>query len=674
MAQYQFFISTDLQFLDYTKGRPVLYSEVKEIEPDNSYIIYKYSNSDNLNYRDESPLNIYTFFFGEYFTGASENDRKAASSNSNPFLSPTSRDLERGLLLSKEVHNASGTLLTNTVNTYNSDPNRFNSYVRSFNNYLLQPNLGAVTAIEYYFQAYKIYTYFPYLAQRVEYTYDQQNPLATPVTKTTNYTYDPVTMLLTQKTTTDSRGGVISDTYKHPTDFSGTAIYNTMVSNNMLAPVVETDEQVGGALTKKSFTNFQSWTASSATIIAPVSMQQQVLTNPTETLMEFNSYDGYGNVKEEQKPGDARHAYIWDYQSDYPVAQAVNASASDIAYTSFEADGTGNWQGVNVSAIQYPNATSPPTGRNYYNLVTGNTISSATLNSQVQYLVSYWSNNGQCTVSNTQSVKVVSTINGWTYYEHLIATGATSVAISFSGTCGIDELRLYPANALMTTYTYSPLVGMTSKCDPSGRITYYAYDGVNRLKTIRDQNGNIIKEICYSVGGLPDNCSETVSYNDPQSGTYYSHSCQPYYVAQPYVYAVKSRSYFSLISPADANQQAMNDVTANGQNMANQYGACSPPPMLNITYYNYSTAAATLRLTNTVTNAVYSFSLNANQTASMATAGQIPAGSYNVTLMRNRGSQTGTVEFDGYIQTNVSTLTLTGISITAENDPMAIVN
>jgi YD repeat-containing protein len=54
-----------------------------------------------------------------------------------------------------------------------------------------------------------------------------------------------------------------------------------------------------------------------------------------------------------------------------------------------------------------------------------------------------------------------------------------------------------PANALVTTYTYAPLIGITSQTDPNGRTTYYEYDAFNRLKRIKDHDGNTVKVMDY---------------------------------------------------------------------------------------------------------------------------------------------------------------------------------
>jgi YD repeat-containing protein len=52
-------------------------------------------------------------------------------------------------------------------------------------------------------------------------------------------------------------------------------------------------------------------------------------------------------------------------------------------------------------------------------------------------------------------------------------------------------------NAQVTTYTYKPLVGMTSATEPNGVITHYDYDDFGRLWRIRDDSGRILKTYEY---------------------------------------------------------------------------------------------------------------------------------------------------------------------------------
>jgi len=64
--------------------------------------------------------------------------------------------------------------------------------------------------------------------------------------------------------------------------------------------------------------------------------------------ISFNQYDSYDNVLEQQKAGDMKQSYIWDYKSSLPIAEATNASVTDIAATSFESDGTGGFSYIGV--------------------------------------------------------------------------------------------------------------------------------------------------------------------------------------------------------------------------------------------------------------------------------------------------------------------------------------
>ncbi len=70
------------------------------------------------------------------------------------------------------------------------------------------------------------------------------------------------------------------------------------------------------------------------------------------------------------------------------------------------------------------------------------------------------------------------------------------------GTGGLSEaqknsLRSGLPNAMVTTYTYTPLVGMTSSTDPKGVTTWYEYDNFGRLKCIKDDDQKILKQFDY---------------------------------------------------------------------------------------------------------------------------------------------------------------------------------
>lgn len=60
----------------------------------------------------------------------------------------------------------------------------------------------------------------------------------------------------------------------------------------------------------------------------------------------------------------------------------------------------------------------------------------------------------------------------------------------------------------VSTYTYRPLVGVTSETDPAGRTIYYEYDAFNRLKQQKDEQGNILKIYCYNYAGQPVDCNQ----------------------------------------------------------------------------------------------------------------------------------------------------------------------
>jgi len=53
------------------------------------------------------------------------------------------------------------------------------------------------------------------------------------------------------------------------------------------------------------------------------------------------------------------------------------------------------------------------------------------------------------------------------------------------------------SKAMVTNYTYKPLVGMTSKSDARGVTEYYQYDGMQRLKAVLDQFKDVTRAMDY---------------------------------------------------------------------------------------------------------------------------------------------------------------------------------
>ncbi len=214
-----------------------------------------------------------------------------------------------------------------------------------------------------------------------------------------------------------------------------------------------------------------------------------------EAIIKFEG----GVVTELQKKDGIQAAYIWDYAKNFPVATVVAAGPADIAYTSFETAGnTGNFTS---NTPRYPDAAAPA-GKQCYSIGNG-PVQRTGLNSSKSYILSYWQKNGaSITVSaGTQSNNLTGpTRNSWVY-KQLQFTGTPSATIS--GTGFIDEIRIYPVGAQMSTYTYSPLVGMTSAADVNNKITYYDFDKLGRLKNIKDHNKDITKSFFYNYGAAP---------------------------------------------------------------------------------------------------------------------------------------------------------------------------
>ena len=89
-----------------------------------------------------------------------------------------------------------------------------------------------------------------------------------------------------------------------------------------------------------------------------------------------------------------------------------------------------------------------------------------------------------------QVLAAMSTEEGW-----LNDIDRTEVEIQTA----IDEIRNHAnmTNAQITTYTYKPSKVISTITDPNNQITTYEYDEFDRLKLVRDYEGNIVEQYNY---------------------------------------------------------------------------------------------------------------------------------------------------------------------------------
>lgn len=93
----------------------------------------------------------------------------------------------------------------------------------------------------------------------------------------------------------------------------------------------------------------------------------------------------------------------------------------------------------------------------------------------------------------------VTKIEGATLDQVKLAMGGSIPNLGNSGlsTSQITNLKSQLPNAMVTTYTYFPLIGMATVTDPKGVTTSYTYDTFSRLKDILNDDGNILNDYKY---------------------------------------------------------------------------------------------------------------------------------------------------------------------------------
>jgi len=504
-----------------------------------------------------------------------------------PF-EPLQTDLYNGLLTKQETYNQNGKLLQSTTYTY-ADSYTENNWFRGFVADRIAYSDGG--------NAYP-FAYYKYRIGKVQLLSQQTTVLDSITGKSSTtimqYAYEsPNHQQATRQMVINATGDTLETVMRYSFDFDSTAmggVITEMKKQNILTPL-RIEAWKNNTVAHCATTEYAKKTIAGKISVVPIKTyaleNKQLLSavdvgfnklfsahitslNGSSTLMKqqsFYRYDTMGLLQQQGKIGDVPTSYIYDYNNTRMIATASNANPEDIAYTSFEADGVGGW----TMGSTYRNSTTSVTGTKSYDLSKGN-IQKTGLDNSKTYWITYWAKTlaGVSATGTVQTIQGV-TKNGWILWKKKIS-GVPSVTIS--GTGVIDELRLYPEGAQMINYTYIPGIGISSKSNAEN-IVFYEYDEANRLRTIRDADKNIVQQYCYNTAGKPISCDGTVFKNVTVRAPFKRNDCSTSYVGSTVTYTIPQGKYTSIISQADADNQAQTDLWCNGQNYANTNGTCT---------------------------------------------------------------------------------------------------
>lgn len=396
-----------------------------------------------------------------------------AAPNTFPFPENPNYDWQRGHLL-REVHYDNSTkAVKETIYTYTNyfpsgknSPSNVYGYKIS-NHYPLLKTGFYPTGYVFRVVKYKVLTEVAkVLKSKKDIIYDMGDPSKTVTSEAAMAYESPFHPNITQITSVNSKGKATKQILKYPEDFSNNEFGSNILKTRHMhgIPVLQTS-YISDKMVKRN-EKIYSDLGSEKTALSSTTEYLKDMSQAVKASFEYNEqlnikYSYLQNIDNSTTVNVLNTSYLWGYNNTLPIAKTINANSTNVFYTSFE-DYTTNITYVAKTGLKgYTSAytvTLPATGT---------------------YILTYWQKRAS---------------EDW----KLIKKTISSNEIIGETNSTIDEVRLYPVGARMTTYTYFPGIGMTSMTDENNNITYYEYDDLGKLKVVKDTNGNILKTWEYN--------------------------------------------------------------------------------------------------------------------------------------------------------------------------------
>lgn len=311
--EYRIFEDVSITPLSLTDGNHVTYSVVKETFGDGSYCVYRYSNHDTSGCLDSLSYNSVGTIAGRMYGD-----------------SYTSKELSRGLLLSKEEYSSEGAIVKKTEQEYNVDETKYVQSVSCASIYIS----GA--EVFYRMNYDRLFCYFPYLKKQTITTWPDSG--SGNAVETITYTYN-------------SHKGVANECHQngqssfvkrvfYSGDLSG-PICTSMKQHGIMNYPVESQVIRNNALVSSELVVYRQHNG----IFVPSAKYEAALgsgISPNDfscsdgntrdarynNIIDYEEYDQYGNPTLFKDKKGVRTSIEWGHNGMYPINLKYNAFSS----------------------------------------------------------------------------------------------------------------------------------------------------------------------------------------------------------------------------------------------------------------------------------------------------------------------------------------------------------
>ncbi|MEP7321742.1 MAG: DUF6443 domain-containing protein, partial [Saprospiraceae bacterium] len=338
--------------------------------------------------------------------------------------------------------------------------------------------------------------------------YTEAGTLLGSVPKLISNNYNNINVTIpTEVVITNSDDKIYKKVTKFPHDVSNSAL----ISKNIIAVPLQIENYAGSSLLYRSRIDYNTFSTNGlpgvgGTWLLPFKFYEQY-SGGTDILREsIDKYDISGTeLQEGHKEFDQPITLIYSHNNLLLAAKIQNANKDECAFTGFETTDAiqGGWSIGTIGNIQ-PDVDSK-TGIGQY---TGSGIITKSSLYAGKYILSYWLKNQTTALSNSGSIGI--TINntlvgdqdpsGWRFVQQqLTAVNGAYLTINAIAGTSLDELRFFPFDGLMTTYTYDRNSRMLSGISNENSLPVkFEYDGLLRLTGIRNFDNNYLKTVEYN--------------------------------------------------------------------------------------------------------------------------------------------------------------------------------